>query len=387
MIHHNADRDFDEFRNSDNQVLISSYSIIRNDIDDFLKIVWDAVVLDESHHIKNLRAKQTQAVLRLFGKRRIILNGTPIMNSVADLYPQLNFLLPQLFNSEKKFKDEFEKPIQKTGSETHTQMLKKLTNPFILRRTKELAAPDLPPKTESVMWCEMNDEQMSAYNELKDQVRQNIMTGIHNKGLNNTKLDVLQGITKLRQMCSSPKLIKDFGDYSKIGSVKIDMLVESLTTNLKNNKVIVFSQFLETMNLLSSAFEANQISYLSFSGKTAASKRIELVTEFQDENSDIQVFLLSLMAGNSGINLTQANYVFLVEPWWNKAVQQQAIDRVHRIGQNQHVFAYNMICKDTIEEKIIELQNRKQFISDEVIGNDDGFVKNLSEDDIAFLFE
>lgn len=387
MIHHGTGRDFDDFRKSDFQVLISSYSIIRNDIDDFLKIVWDAVILDESHHIKNLRAKQTQAVLKLFGKRRVILNGTPIMNSVSDLFPQLNFLLPQLFNSEKKFKDEFEKPIQKGASEVHTQMLKKLTNPFILRRTKEIAAPDLPPKTESVMWCEMNEQQMAAYNELKNQVRQNIMSGINNKGLNNAKLDVLQGITKLRQMCSSPRLIKDFGDYSNIGSVKIDTLIESLTTNLQNNKVIVFSQFLETMDLISEALTANNIEYLSFSGKTPASKRIELVNEFQDENSQVQVFLLSLMAGNSGINLTQANYVFLVEPWWNKAVQQQAIDRVHRIGQNAHVFAYNMICKDTIEEKIIELQNSKQFISDELIGNDQGFVKNLSEKDIAFLFE
>jgi SNF2 family DNA or RNA helicase len=138
---------------------------------------------------------------------------------------------------------------------------------------------------------------------------------------------------------------------------------------------------------LAENFEKNNIQYLRFDGSTPPEKRIELVTEFQNENSETQVFLLSLMAGNSGINLTQANYVFLVEPWWNKPVQQQAIDRVHRIGQNQHVFAYNMICKDSIEEKIIELQNRKQSISNEIIGNDEGFVKNLSREDIAFLFE
>lgn len=386
-IHHGSDREFKEFIESGNQVLISSYSIIRNDIDDFVKIVWDAVVLDESHHIKNLRTRQTQAVLKLMGKRRIILNGTPIMNNVSDLYPQLHFLLPQLFYSEKKFKDDFEKPIQKSIADDQTQILKKLTNPFILRRTKEIAAPDLPPKIESVMWCEMNQDQLQAYKTLKDQVRQNIMTGISDKGLNNAKLDVLQGITKLRQMCSSPRLVKGFGDFDNVSSVKIDSLTEALTSNLKDNKVIVFSQFLGTMDLLSKVFDENGIQYLSFSGSTPAAKRIELINEFQDENSEIQVFLLSLMAGNSGINLTQANYVFLVEPWWNKAVQQQAINRVHRIGQNQHVFAYNMICKDTIEEKIIELQNKKQIISDEVINTDEGFVKNLSHEDIAFLFD
>lgn len=386
-IYHGTDRDFSEFLQSGNNVLISSYSIVRNDIDEFTKHVWDAVVLDESHHIKNYQAKQTQAVLRLIGKRRIILNGTPIMNNVSDLFPQLSFLLPQLFHSYKKFRDDFEKPIQKTVSQNQMEILKKLTNPFILRRTKEIAAPDLPKKTESVMWCEMDDVQQKAYETIKNQIKKNILVEISDKGLNKAKLGVLQGITKLRQACSSPRLLKEFDDFQNTPSVKIDQLIELLTTNLSGNKVIVFSQFLGTMELLSAEFEQKGIKYLSFSGSTPAKKRIELVLEFQDENSDVQVFLLSLMAGNSGINLTRANYVFLVEPWWNKAVQQQAIDRVHRIGQDQHVFAYNMICKNTIEEKIIALQNKKQFISDEVISSDENFVKNLSEDDIAFLFE
>lgn len=386
-IYHGAERDFTEFLESKNNVLISSYAIVRNDISQLTKLVWDAIVLDESHNIKNYQAQQTKAVLTLMGKRRIILNGTPIMNSVADLFPQLSFLLPQLFYSQKKFRDDFEKPIQKTLAQSQMQTLQKLTNPFILRRTKEIAAPDLPQKTESVMWCDMNDDQRGAYETLKKQIKRNILVEISDKGLNKAKLGVLQGITKLRQVCSSPQLLKEYEDFKNLSSVKIDNLIELLTANLKDNKVIVFSQFIGTMELLSKSFEQKGIKYLSFSGSTKPEKRIQLVTEFQDKNSDIQVFLLSLMAGNSGINLTQANYVFLVEPWWNRAVQQQAIDRVHRIGQEQHVFAYNMICKDTIEEKIIALQNKKQFISDEVIGNDEGFVKNLNEEDIAFLFE
>jgi SNF2 family DNA or RNA helicase len=210
---------------------------------------------------------------------------------------------------------------------------------------------------------------------------------IKNQGINKANLGVLQGITKLRQVCSSPQLIKEEEEFKSSSSIKINQLVELLNTNLKNEKVIVFSQFIGTMDLLAAEFNKHKITFVSFDGSTPAEKRMQLVNEFQQEESTIQVFLISLMAGNSGINLTKANYVFLVEPWWNKAIQQQAIDRTHRIGQNQHVFAYNMICKDTIEEKIITLQNRKQFISEEVISTDDNFVKNLTEEDIVYLFE
>ena len=387
FIYHGSGRKFEDYVVEGANIIITSYSTVRNDTEYFNSIIWDMSVLDESHNIKNLNALQTQAVLSLVAKRRIILNGTPIMNNVFDLYPQFNFILPQIFHSPKKFREEFEKPISKNMAEDSMQQLKKLTNPFILRRTKELAAPDLPSKTESVMWCEMQPEQREAYETIKKQVKSNVLVEVKDKGVNKAKLNVLQGINKLRQVCSSPRLIKSEPNFAGISSVKIDNLIESITTNLKDNKVIVFSQFLETIKILSEGFEKNNIKYVAFDGSTPSEKRMELVSEFQSPDSDIQVFLLSLMAGNSGINLTAANYVYLVEPWWNKAVQQQAIDRVHRIGQSQKVFAYNMICKDTIEEKILALQNKKQFISDEVIGNDEGFVKSLTQEDIEFLFE
>ncbi|NEN23268.1 DEAD/DEAH box helicase [Cryomorpha ignava] len=387
FIYHGAQRDIHDFLKGDNQVLITSYALIRNDNELFSNMLWEAIVLDEGHHIKNYTSQQTQAVLKLNGKRRIILNGTPIMNNITDLFPQLHFLLPQLFPSQKHFKEQFEKPLQHKKIEGQMDALKKMTSPFMLRRTKETAAPDLPQKTESVLWCEMEDEQRSAYEDIKSHVRNNIMIQIKDKGLNKAKLGVLQGITKLRQVCSSPRLLKKESDFSSKPSIKIDNLIETLTSDLANHKVLVFSQFLGTMDLLSEAFEKNEITFRRFSGKTTAKERIRLVSEFQEKDSDIQVFLLSLMAGNSGINLTNANYVFLMEPWWNKAVQQQAIDRTHRIGQDQKVFAYNMICKDTIEEKIMALQERKQILSDEVIADDGNFVKNLTADDIAFLFE
>lgn len=386
-VYHGPNRNFSEFTESENSVLITSYALIRNDIDEFMNLNWDAIILDESHHIKNYAAQQTQAVLRLSGKRRITLNGTPIMNNISDLFPQLKFLLPQLFNSPQHFKDQFDQPIKQNGQPNGENMLKKLTDPFILRRTKESAAPDLPDKTESVLWCDMADDQRNAYEDIKNQVKDNIFVEIEDKGLNKAKFGVLQGITKLRQVCSSPRLLKDEADFQDTSSVKVDNLIDELTSNLKEDKVLIFSQFLGTMDLLENAFGENDISYRSFRGSTSSKKRMEMVSEFQEDDSDIQVFLLSLMAGNSGINLSNANYVFLVEPWWNKAVQQQAIDRTHRIGQDKKVFAYNMICKDTIEEKIRSLQNKKQSLSEEVISDDNGLVKNLSVDDIAFLFE
>jgi|GEM_PF-5236177 SNF2 family DNA or RNA helicase len=387
FIFHGADRDIHNFIKNDNQVLITSYALVRNDNSIFCTIHWEAIVLDESHNIKNYTSQQTQAVLKLNGKRRIILNGTPVMNKIDDLFPQLHFLLPQLFPSRKHFKDQFVKPLQKKSGSGQMDALKKLTSPFILRRTKETAAPDLPQKTESIFWCDMENEQRTAYEEIKAQVKKNIMVDISDKGLNKTKLGVLQGITKLRQVCSSPRLLKNEPDFSATPSIKIDSLIQLLTSDLADEKTVVFSQFLGTMDLLSDAFEKNGIDYRRFSGKTAAKERTRLVSEFQDDNSNIQVFLLSLMAGNSGINLTNASYVFLVEPWWNKAVQQQAIDRLHRIGQKQNVFAYNMICKNTIEEKILDLQRKKQILSDEVIADDSNFLKNMTEDDINFLFE
>ncbi len=386
-IYHGNNRNFDETIASENSIVITSYSIVRNELENFTKLVWDAIVLDESHHIKNYTAQQTQAILKLMGKRRIALNGTPIMNNVTDLFPQLNFILPQLFYSFSKFKSDFEKPIQHDLATQQMEMLKKLTGPFIMRRTKEIVAPDLPPKTESILWCEMQEDQRFAYESLKERIKENVFVEIKNQGINKAKLGVLQGITKLRQVCSSPQLIKEEEEFKSSSSIKINQLVELLNTNLKNEKVIVFSQFIGTMDLLAAEFNKHKIAFVSFDGSTPAEKRMQLVNEFQQEESTIQVFLISLMAGNSGINLTKANYVFLVEPWWNKAIQQQAIDRTHRIGQNQHVFAYNMICKDTIEEKIITLQNRKQFISEEVISTDDNFVKNLTEEDIVYLFE
>ncbi len=386
-IYHGQDRDISDFMGSDAHFMITSYATVRNDVDKLMQMSWGTIVLDESHRIKNYKAKQTEAVLSLRGKRRIILNGTPIMNSIAELFPQFHFLLPQLFPSRNQFVKQFVNPIEKDNDEGRMDLLKRISDPFLLRRTKEKVAKDLPAKTETVLWCEMKDDQRQAYEDLKAMIKRNVLVDIKEKGLQKAKFGVLQGITKLRQLCSSPHLLQDEPDYRAASSIKIENLIDTLTSDLAESKAIIFTQFLGTLDALKEKMDEKGITYRSFSGKTSAEKRMKRVAEFQAEDSDIRVFILSLMAGNSGINLTNANYVFLVEPWWNKAIQQQAIDRVHRIGQDQNVFAYNMICRDTIEEKIRILQEKKQALSEEVISSDQGLLKQLTEEDIAFLFE
>jgi SNF2 family DNA or RNA helicase len=385
-VYHSVNRNFEDIGRLNPDVIITSYGTARVDIDLLNEISWNTIVLDESHNIKNPQAQVTKAITSLIAEMRVILSGTPIMNQTFDLYPQLSFILPSLFGSKDFFAKEYANPIDKDRDKEKIDMLKKITNPFILRRTKEQVAKDLPQKTESIIWCEMGREQRKIYTEVKQNIRDSIFLDIKNQGLAKSKLSVLAGIQKLRQICSSPALLTDFENQTS-ESIKIEILIEEIKGNLKNNKVIVFSQFLNALDIVKEKLTQNQIAFYSIDGSTPNTKRQEQINQFQDKENPVRVFLLSLKAGNAGITLTEANYVFLIDPWWNRQVEQQAIDRVYRIGQDKNVFAYRMICKDTIEEKIIKLQQSKMSLSEELISEDDGFVKNLSENDLEFLFE
>jgi SNF2 family DNA or RNA helicase len=343
------------------------------------------VVLDESHNIKNPAAQVTKVMHRLNADGRLVLSGTPIMNNTFDLYSQLQFVLPGLFGSQEFFKKEYADAIDLRKDAEKVAALKKMTAPFILRRTKEQVARDLPPKTEMVLWCEMSNPQRAVYEEIRSQVAGEVMGTMAKDGLQKSKLYVLQGIMKLRQVCNSPLLLKEESNGVN-SSIKIELLIDELVNNLSDHKVLVFSQFTSMLDLVAAALKQQKLSYLMLTGSTAPKDRDSLVQQFNDEESEQKVFLLSLKAGNAGLNLTAADYVFLVDPWWNTAVEQQAIDRAHRIGQTKNVFAYKMICRDTIEEKIVQLQQRKQKISEELISEEDGFVKALTEEDVQFLF-
>ena len=383
-VYHGPHRDMACLSNG-TQVVVSSYGTVRSDVEKMQGIEFGIVVVDESHNIKNPSAQITRAVGLLQAQSRVALSGTPVMNNTFDLYAQLNFVLPGMFGSREFFKREYADAIDRNQDTEKVQALQKLTAPFILRRTKEQVATDLPPKTESILWCQMGVAQKELYEEVKESIASSIFLDIKTQGLGKSKLNVLAGIQKLRQICCSPVLLKD-APMAVSDSVKTDMLMEELGNNIGGHKALVFSQFKGMLHTLADACGKKGIPYFHFDGDTPVEKRQEMVTAFQQEDSATKVFLISLKAGNAGLNLTAADYVFLVDPWWNQAVENQAIDRTHRIGQKQHVFAYRMICKDTIEEKIIALQQRKKKIAEDLVTEDEGFVKALSEEDIAYLF-
>lgn len=386
LVHYGNNRDAHALTRNLRQVIITSYGTLRADIDTFSAINFTTVTLDESHQIKNPSAQITRAVNSLQTAFGIALSGTPVMNNTFDLYAQMNFLLPGMFGNREFFKREYADAIDREQDEMKIKALHKLTSPFILRRTKQQVATDLPPKTEMVMWCEMEPAQKALYDEIKESIRSSVFMDIAKEGLGKSTLALLQGMMKLRQLCNSPLLLPESEQNNCTDSVKTSLLMEELTNNLKNHKVLIFSQFASMLRLLADACKKEGIEFYHFDGQTPPAKRAEMANEFQHPDNKVNVFLISLKAGNAGLNLTAADYVFLFDPWWNTAVQQQAIDRAHRIGQTKNVFAYKMICKDTIEERIIQLQDRKKQLAGALITEEEGFVKSLSEDDVAYLF-
>lgn len=385
FIHHGANREIGKIEEEDNHIILTTYSTLRNDIESIAGFTFAAVVIDESHNIKNPSALITKAVSQLNAACRIALSGTPVMNNTFDLYAQLSFLLPGMFGSREFFKKEYADAIDRDQDPEKIAALKKITAPFILRRTKEQVAGDLPEKVESILWCEMGVDQKQAYESIKENIRSSLFIEIKEKGLPAGKLSVINGLLKLRQACNSCELVKD-EDLFTYNSVKTTVLIEELQNITGTHKALVFSQFTSMLDLLERDFSKNNIACLRLDGSTPVDKRQELVNRFNENDSPEKVFLISLKAGNAGLNLTAADYVFLFDPWWNTAVQQQAIDRTHRIGQTKTVFAYNMVCKNTIEEKIIHLQQRKKKLADELVTQEESFVKGLTEDDIEFLF-
>lgn len=385
-VYHGAQRNDDDLKNIEGHILITSYGTLRSDVDKLRVVVFDSIIADESHTVKNPASQTARALYELTARSRFALSGTPIMNNTFDLYGQFSFLLPGMFGSREFFKREYADPIDRYGDAEKIAALQKLTAPFILRRTKEQVATDLPEKIESILWCEMGMDQRSAYDSIREQIKSSLFLQIKEEGLEKGKLSVLHGILKLRMLCNSAELVKD-EDLFNYDSVKTQVLMDELGNLPAGSKALVFSQFTSMLDLLEKELEKRGMEYFRLDGSTGASDRQERVNRFNADDSSARVFLLSLKAGNAGLNLTSADYVFLFDPWWNRAVEQQAIDRTHRIGQTRSVFAYRMLCRDSIEERILQLQQRKSRVSEELIGNEDaGFIQRLSEEEIAFLF-
>ena len=384
IIHHGPKRNITPGAYDNFDIIITTYGTMRSDIKAFKEIPFDYVVLDESQSIKNPQSQVAKASLLLNSKNRLALSGTPVQNNTFDLYAQMNFLNPGMLGSREFFMSEFATPIDKFREDEVKLQLRKLTYPFLLRRTKEQVAKDLPEKTETILYCEMGAEQRKIYDAYRNIYRSQILGMIEEKGMEKSQMHILQGLTKLRQICDSPAIMNEeerFHNYS----VKLDELSRELTENVGDHKVLVFSQFLGMLALIKEKLEAENISYVYFDGSSTSAEREKAIQEFQN-NHECRVFLISLKAGGIGLNLTAADYVYIVDPWWNPAVEQQAIDRTHRIGQTKNIFAYRLICKDTLEEKMLQLQERKRTLANDLVSDDSAFQKRLTKDDIEFLF-
>ena len=368
-------KDVEIFTNYD--VVITTYGISRVDIEILKTFFYEYIILDESQNIKNPASKSFKSVKTLKSKHKLILSGTPVENTVNDLWTQMSFINPGLLGSQSLFYTEFVIPIEKKKDEEKASKLQALIKPFVLRRTKTQVATELPPKTENLFYCQMSEEQKEYYEEIKSEYRNELLLNLEDGSFKKSQIQVLQGLTKLRQIANHPGMIDE--DYTG-DSGKFENVIHTLENVLsRGHKVLVFSQFVKHLDIYRKYFNEENTPYAYLDGATA--KRGEVVKEFQS-NKDIKLFLISIKAGGVGLNLTEADYVFILDPWWNPAVEQQAIDRTHRIGQNKNVFIYKFITKDTVEEKILALQNRKRKVAESLITTEESFVKSLTARDI-----
>jgi SNF2 family DNA or RNA helicase len=309
----------------------------------------------------------------------LVLTGTPIENSLLDLWAQINFLNPGLLGSMSFFQTEFRLPIEKMGDGNKQEKLHKLISPFVLRRSKRQVEPELPPISEQLIFCDLDDEQEAYYEREKSMARNLVIEKLTQIGFGKSAVVILQSLTKLRQIANHPALIDE--NYFA-GSGKYDEITRNLQSLLEeNHKALVFSSFVKHLELVSAYLDKNQISYAWLTGETRNRERE--IEKFQN-NKNCPFFLISLKAGGVGLNLTAADYVFILDPWWNPAAEMQAISRAHRIGQDKHVFVYRFISRNTLEEKILKLQERKSELADAFINNS---LKGITQEQVMELFE
>lgn len=374
-VYYGINRDFSSLKKVD--VILTTYGTIRNDIENLLENKFDLLILDESQNIKNINSQTTKAVLLLNAKKRVALSGTPIENNLLELYSLFRFLNPEMFGSVQRFTNSYILPIQKYSDTSTIEELKKKIYPFLLRRVKKEVLEDLPDKIEKLVYVDMNDEHRRFYEERRRYYYSLLEKNTSNQG-NFDKFFVLQAINELRHIVSSPEL-----ETKKIISSKKEVLIENVIEAIENNhKVLVFVNYLSSIESICDSLKENKIKYLKMTGQTK--DRQNLVDKFQND-SRYKVFVMTLKTGGVGLNLVSADTIFIYDPWWNTTVENQAIDRAYRLGQDKTVFAYKMIMRNTIEEKILKLQEIKNKLLDDLISEDNLSTKNLSKNDIEFI--
>ena len=366
-------------------LVLTTYALLRRDMEELEKFDFNVLILDEAQNIKNPNTITARSVRKIKSRMRHCLSGTPIENNLFELWSLFEFLMPGFLGSQHAFQRGISKPIQDGDVDT-LNYLRARVKPFVLRRSKSEVAKDLPPKVETVQYCGLVDEQAELYTAVARKLRDQIMADVEKKGIVKSQISILDALLKLRQICCHPRLLKlDMPGFStNLPSGKFDAFKDMVTDIVEEgHKVLVFSQFVQMLHIIRSWLNIAEIPYAYLDG--SSKDRLEQVDRF-NEDPNIPIFLISLKAGGTGINLTSADYVIHYDPWWNPAVEDQATDRTHRIGQTKQVFSYKLICQNTVEEKILKLQSMKKGVADAIIPGQDSF-KSLTREDLEMLFE
>lgn len=382
LSHTGLGRRFDANLFKQYDLVLTTYGTVRNDIEKLKQFPFRFIFLDESQYIKNPESKIFAAVSQLASEQRFVITGTPVENSLIDLWSQLQFVNPGLLGDLKFFRDRFYQPIEKRGSKSSEKRFRQIINPFILRRTKNEVAKELPSLTEKIHFCPMTEEQSEIYEKRKSEIRNYIMESTMKYGADKAYMIILSGLMRLRLIANHPSIPEK--DYSG-GSGKFDQVTQSIHKVLEGgHKLLIFSQFVKHLSLYASYLEEQNIPYLMLTGQTNAVHREAMIEQFQ-KDYNYPIFLISLKAGGVGLNLTAADFVFLLDPWWNPAVEQQAINRTHRIGQDKKVISYKFITENTIEEKIVALQQRKLNLFNNFVNYK--MLKNISSEELVGLLD
>lgn len=386
LVLHGSERHADFDRIPEHQIIVTSYQLLLRDIEKFKAVTFSHLILDEAQMIKNPQAKVTLAAKEIDTPHRLCLTGTPMENHLGELWSLFDFLMPGFLGNRKQFTQHYRTPIEKHNDTEKQARLNKMLSMFLLRRNKEQVASELPPKTEIIREIELGPSQAALYESIRVTMEQRVRDLIRQKGANRSHIEILEALLKLRQTCCHPQLVKMDSARAVTESAKTAALIEMVLELIaEDKKILLFSQFTEMLKLISAELDKHKIRYVTLTGSTR--KRDQVISEFQE--GDVPLFLISLKAGGTGLNLTAADTVIHYDPWWNPAVERQASDRAHRIGQQKPVFVYKLVAQDTVEEKIMQMQRKKQQLADNTYNRDESAdpFRKLSDDDMLALFE
>ena len=371
----------------EHDLVVTSYALLRRDIEQYAAQAFSVAILDEAQHIKNKATQNALAAKRLQARHRLVLTGTPIENGVSDFWSIMDFLMPGYLGPHEHFRRHYELPIGRGDEESEAAQakLKRKLSPFLLRRLKRDVATDLPPKIERVAFCGLSADQQTVYRTLLNESRQRLYQMVKDQGFNRSRMEVLKTLLRLRQVCCHLALLKNDELKSENPSAKMDLFLELLNEAMDGgHRVLVFSQFVSMLTLLRTELDRRGVSYCYLDGSTQ--ERLQVVHAFNTDRS-IPVFLISLKAGGTGLNLTGADMVIHYDPWWNPAVEAQATDRAYRIGQKRTVYGIKLIARGTIEEKVLAMQEKKRAVIDATLESDEQVMDKLSWEDVQDLLE